>query len=382
MIGKTRSKGRLRFESLERKLMLAGIVGVQVIEGDLIIQGDELDNAIEISVSGDAGAETYEITGDGIASIPVAEVTGRVKILMGEGNDTVTMGTADVPVAVPGDLQIIMSAGDDTVELTNVTVGDDLMIVTSAGDDKVTLSGVTVEDDAMIHTSSGDDTVTIDGSLIKDDLSVHTGSGKDTLEVTDTTVGDDATLNTSGGVDAVTITDVVVADRFTLFAGSGQEETVDGEITGDTVTIERLYAGTPEAIPAEGETPRKSRRLFGRQGATINAGSGMDTVTLTESIFHEGLRLDLGQGDDSLTASANTVAIRTFINGGSGTDTANDGDGIEDGKDDNSFANSTVIGFENPAPADPEPTGRRGFRHMFAQLWEQMRARRNGRRMR
>jgi hypothetical protein len=93
----------LAFEKLESKQMLAGDVVVSVVEGNLIIEGDELGN--QIAVSSGEGAGAYVIRGlegttvklgeDGAPApetgLVVEGVRGHVRINLGEGDDAVSV---------------------------------------------------------------------------------------------------------------------------------------------------------------------------------------------------------------------------------------------------------------------------------------------------
>jgi hypothetical protein len=351
MAGQNQRRTRLRIESLERRLMLAGDVTVDLIRGDLIIRGDELDNSITIEPGAEEGQ--YVVTGNDTTvhggDEPIV-VEDDVLIFMGDGADVVVLDGSggDSGLVVPDDLRIITGAGDDEVLLQDVTVGDDLLILTSRGGDTVTLTDATVGDDAIISTSADNDVVLIENSTIEDDLRIGTGTGDDELLIVDSTIGDDATLNTWQGDDTVAIgidgenvvRPVRVEDRLMLSTGMGS----------DTVRIVSLTVSQPGEKETALDRPDFLRRLF--HETIIYTGDDDDSVELLDSVLAGGLQLNLGRGDDLLTATGNEVLESTLLIGGQGEDAANE-DIADDGV--NEFANLRMLGFEVPPPADPDP---------------------------
>ena len=103
----------LAFEKLESKQMLAGDVIVSVVEGNLIIEGDELGNQIAVS-SGEA-AGTYIIRGLEGTTVKLGEdgepapetglvvegVRGHVRINLGDGDDALTVTALGSATACP-----------------------------------------------------------------------------------------------------------------------------------------------------------------------------------------------------------------------------------------------------------------------------------------
>ncbi len=104
---KTERRKRLRLESLEARRLLAGNVGVDVVEGNLLIRGDRLSNGIEVRQLQDGSgafvirgliSEDGEVTTvNGEASVTVDGVTGNVQARMGAGDDVLYVHDADLP---------------------------------------------------------------------------------------------------------------------------------------------------------------------------------------------------------------------------------------------------------------------------------------------
>src|SRR5215210_3728665 len=119
-----RGKGRpCKFESLEKRNLLAGDVTASIHNGDLIIQGDDFANGITITAGATAG--TLVITGRNAG-----------------GSATNVNGTANGPVNLSGfmdDLKISMKGGGDSVTITSLDVPGALKLKSGDGDDTITI---------------------------------------------------------------------------------------------------------------------------------------------------------------------------------------------------------------------------------------------------
>ncbi|MEX0613839.1 MAG: hypothetical protein WD229_17105, partial [Pirellulales bacterium] len=108
------------FESLEQRQLLAGDVVLNVVDGNLTIQGDALDNKIMVTAGAEAGSfvitgldtTTVHEEGQPATTDPVT-VTGvkNIRAALGEGNDLIAVVGANVR----GRLGIRTGAGDDRV---------------------------------------------------------------------------------------------------------------------------------------------------------------------------------------------------------------------------------------------------------------------------
>ena len=156
------SSRRVGFESLEGRLMMAanpfGNVQVNVVNGDLVLRGDNLQSDVQIVqtiVDGAPVAGSYYVaprngttinglTNDGQ---PIGDyfenVTGDIRVNLYGGNDRLLLGNGsrDANFIVPRDLIIDMGGGADVVTADRITVRDDASIVTGDGNDNVTFKG-------------------------------------------------------------------------------------------------------------------------------------------------------------------------------------------------------------------------------------------------
>lgn len=202
---KTRNSAQRLVESLEPRTLLSGNVTAAVIDGNLIIRGDNLGNGLTIeAVPSQTGQ--YTLTPDATTTInnqsaPVilTGVTKDLRINLREGANALTI----TGVAVPGSLGIDTGNGNDTVTVQSSTIAADLTVRTRNGDDNLDLRNLTVtgktniwagqganfvsaadskfEKRFMLVTKDGDDSIFLGGSTFNADKHIVDGRGKDTI---------------------------------------------------------------------------------------------------------------------------------------------------------------------------------------------------------
>jgi hypothetical protein len=228
----------LRVEALEPRCMLDGNVSAQVLAGDLVISGDNQDNLIEITPTGQSGAYMVEGLGDTTVNdqsdpVLVSGVRDDFRIYMGAGDDTVVlqghqppigaMGASEAPfliLSVPGDLWIRTFAGNDTVLINGVNVGHSAHVKTYDGDDRVLVGGTHLDHvivGAEAQRSETCDFMTANVYIAKD-LRIITHGGRDVVGVAEggfyegviVQIGRNLIINSSTGDDRIGV-GVVIA---------------------------------------------------------------------------------------------------------------------------------------------------------------------------
>ena len=237
---------RLSMERLEGRCMMAGNVLVSVVDGDLVIEGDRLDN--DIAVLPRKAAGEYRIfsrgnttTVNGHADEVVSGVDGDFRIRMKGGHDVVSIARLDVPADlivdtnsgkdtfnilscnVGGDAIVDTAGGRDTVSFYATYVADDLLIETHGSRDEVWLADLAVDGDTFVRTHAGNDKIDVRRSLFGGQLTVRSDDGKDRLQLVDSNILDDAIVNTASDNDRLLITGTRVADRFRVVTGGGAD---------------------------------------------------------------------------------------------------------------------------------------------------------------
>jgi hypothetical protein len=202
-----RSRGRkCKFESLENRRMAAGNVTTNVTHGNLIVKGDNHDNAIVIT----AGPLPFDVNVTG-----VNDNNGNPTSVDGVPN-----GTTTVHNIIHG-LKVDMAAGNDNVTVRDVTINGKTTIKTGKGADSVTVGRADVS------------------TNFNSSLKIKTGKDADTVIVRNTTVLGKASIKTNGAHDAVTITTSQVG-KLRVGLGSGNDTLA---ITTTNVIVNTKLAG-------------------------------------------------------------------------------------------------------------------------------------------
>lgn len=371
-----KAKASRRFEPLEEKRMLAGDVLVNLVNGSLNIQGDELDNQIAITSGPEPGS--YLIRG--------LEGT-TVRLGDGGANETPTTApeTGLVVEGVRRDVRVAMNAGDDTVLIDDANFRGNLTIRTGEGADTVRVGilpddgpgidpadpgaeldekpaeasierSVRIGRSLQIGTGSGDDTVVVGEAGIGRHLRVATGEGADTVRLGPALrpASDDPLAESGEPVDGPAA--VAVRGTVSTHLGAGEDSLVansvrsrgfraNGGADADSMRLSEIDAAFLSLHGGRGDASDDivARGLRARV-TTIHTGGGDDQVALVDSAFGL-LRVGLGSGDDTL-ALGGVTARAAILSGGPG-----EGDALRD-LGENELRRRHVRGFELPADSE------------------------------
>lgn len=327
----------LRFEQLEDKRLLAGDVTVSVVEGALVITGDEEGNQIAVS-SGDEAGE-FVIQG----------LDGTLLHLAGEEGE----GSSELTVTgVRYGLHFAMGDGDDSVAITNARIRGNVVIHTGQGDDDVAIGiteavpaetlaaavaegGVAIAGSLIIRTGEGDDTVALGGQVEEETPELVEEEPEATPALR---VGHTLVAGLGGGDDSFSA-DSVLARFATVVEGGTGADTIDlarartkvltllggGGDFADTIGLSDVYASI----------------------ATLGAGAGNDTVEILDSAFGV-LTVRTGNGDDTVSIGNTKARLAVLLGGEGSADTYNDLGG-------NEFGRLVVRGFEIPEELPETP---------------------------
>jgi len=165
----------------------AGNVQVSVVNGNLIIQGDNRDNNIIVTEGNIAGRAGTTINGER-RIFPPEGVTGDIVINMKGGNDFVRVELPGTNFAVQHDLEINMGPGNDILELLQVRVPEETRIDTAGGHDIILIDGVFRASEFnrpeftgkfTVDTGSGEDLLEFHNAIFSGEVDVDLGSGID-----------------------------------------------------------------------------------------------------------------------------------------------------------------------------------------------------------
>src|SRR5262245_15809413 len=140
----------------------AGNVQAQVVNGKLTIIGDDEANVIGITSDFNTSDEDFVMvfgdettTVNGTDSFTAQNVTGKVTIKRGDGDDVLSSGET---LDFPGDLVIDTGRGDDHIDLTDTHALGKLKIKTGDGNDTLDTAVAVAGTSLSVSMGDGDDT--------------------------------------------------------------------------------------------------------------------------------------------------------------------------------------------------------------------------------
>ncbi len=193
------------FETLERRDLMAGNVIARVIDGDLVIRGDDASNGVKVTR---LDATTYQVSGFTVGGadtrintvpngiIKLVGVTRDINANFFSGNDELSLHGASpaAPLTAPRDINIDMDAGNDQVYLKNVKAGGKVDVSMGSGvdqfiaDNVVTGGNLIVRESTTPYYAGNSDFVNIYGySNIGGQLNVKFNRGNDSFKTNNTT---------------------------------------------------------------------------------------------------------------------------------------------------------------------------------------------------
>jgi hypothetical protein len=299
----------LRFEALERRLLLAGDVNVTFNRGTLNVTGDGGDNHFQVEY---IAPDTYRVTGIDTNVRGIDEYSGvlsvNVNMSRGGNNRVEIKGTEESRFVLPGNLTIQGGSGNDVVVVEWARINGQVTINTGMGNDRVLVQ----ELDApaaprvgfTINTSHGNNQVAVVDSVIARNINITTGNNNDQVGLVN--VKNAATINIRTGHGA--------KDQIGIAGVEATNILLDGGNAGRGAT-----RGTAE-IGVTGTT------LNGN--LTIQTGIGDDQVGVGNNAWLidqiEGLVAEvLGEEEFDLGSAADTVRVtgNVSITTNTGSDT-------------------------------------------------------------
>jgi cyclophilin family peptidyl-prolyl cis-trans isomerase len=229
----------------------AGNVSVKISHGNLVIEGDKLDNVItiavasgQLTVTGGTGTSINGLTS--AFTTAVSNFTGKLKVDMGKGNDNVT------------------------------------------------IDGLTVDGKASIELGKGNDTLSIDSSSVSGKATLKGGKGDDSVTVTDSTFSKLSTKLEHGN-DSLSISGTTATAKTTLKGGSGTNIFTDDGNNSLADLSEKKFAAGPSNSSLTANDPSLALSLSGAstvaEGATYSLGlsaSGTDASSISQWTINWG----------------------------------------------------------------------------------------------
>ena len=295
--------------ALESRTLLAGNVTAKLFFGDLHLVGDAAANDIKIT----------ETT----AGIVVQGLNGTT--INGGTTDFVAFDVADTQT---GSIWARLGAGNDKLQLDDMTLDRHVIVNGQAGNDQLGLTSVDILRGLLFIGEAGNDTFYAENSAIDGSLTALLGDGDDLVALTNTDLAHNLVMTGGDG-----------ADRLAL----------DGSSVGWWL-LGIMDAGNDDIRLANG-TDTEHVSLWG--------GRGADLVQVNASTTSKSFFAHLGQGDDALSLVGDTsIEGPMVVFAGRGTDSRSDGTAtLPENKVIRNFENNTVPAALLTARIDSPTTG-------------------------
>ncbi len=297
--------------------------GIQVINGDLIINGTAGDDQLAIQGTGVAGQYRIFAT---LGNETVSGVTGGIRVALGDGADQLSMNL----VYAAGDINIDMGSGDDLVALGQglaVSTARDLSVQLGEGDDSLIGSQIYVGGSQMIRGNFGTDHIALIGRVgppfwlgtsSGGPTQFAGGDGDDTIEMSYSFIVGGWTIDAGTGNDSVSIRTSAAIDHTNVLGSDDNDHlaidacyfvgnlSVDGGAGSDWIEYRNSIGLLQTRIlGAEGHDLIEVANVVVNT-LRIEGGAGYDTAVVRASLLAQ-LFADLGDHDDALTVESNIV---------------------------------------------------------------------------
>ena len=148
----------LKFERVENRLCPAVLVDLGS-NGDLAVSGDTAGIVAITAID----ADSYQVTEGGSLVATVDGVSRGIHVDLGGSSDVVTIDLAGQ--TVNGNVQINLGNGDNSLTLTDGTIGGHLIIQGGSGIDTIDVqSGISVRKNTQIDLGAGNNVATVSGT--------------------------------------------------------------------------------------------------------------------------------------------------------------------------------------------------------------------------
>lgn len=285
----SKSTNRLNVEQLESRQMFAGNVLAFLSGGNLNI----------VEATGHFGK------GQAVQVSQLSNGQMRVKGLSSQdGGTSLINGAAYKDFTVPGNLNINLAGGRDTVLLGR--------------------SSPTTFNNAMVNTGDGLDAIYVEGVTTRQNLTIDSGAVADYINVFDTKVGDNygidnLTISTGAGADNVNVLGisrpVEVTGNLSVYTFNSSSE-----LDADRVVMQTAFArDNLQAFTGSGDDYLEVVNGFAGNDVMLSTDAGNDTMKLQEVRAVDDFWAMLGDGNDTLDAQYLRADVLT-LNGGAGYD--------------------------------------------------------------
>ena len=339
---------RCSIERLEDRRLMAGDVSARIVNGNLVVRGDDAANSIivahaptnanEFYVQGvnDANGVATRVNGTANGATTFRGFNGRIDIQLKGGNDSIVMAGiicrglsvdlgsgndqfVEYSLTVNGDLCFNAAGGDDHVEFKTADTSGSLKVNLGDGNNSFLMEHATVGQRGDFKSGRGNDSFRwLDVAF--DSIVVDLGDGANTLDFDSCTVNRDAQFTTGNGADSATIVQSTVNGNLRLFLDGGNCQTTGSG--NDTCQISSSKViGNTSANLGDGDNGYFTLQHSTFQGdVTFQGGKGTDFLVLYDIHVLRSLKANFGGGTNQTSVLGITVDGRADFIGGSGVD--------------------------------------------------------------
>lgn len=281
-------------EPLEKRSLLAGNVTASVVDGNLILTGDDAAN--EIQIHGELlDAKSLMITpADGTTLNGSADpfsgigLTRSVILRMNGGDDVVEIRDSDIIK----DLRISLDAGNDTLTTDSLLVRQNLVVYGGDGADRLLITNARVRQRSGINGQDDADQILVIGGAFAKQLRVLGSAGGDFISNYASDFGSNPEFNGGAGADQISIgAGIDLTYDFNAGRQGWRTEFADWI---DANASDYQFKSAIRGLPAELNSSKKGLLVSGRNGSddlfmyltkSIGDAEGLDPSTQYLAVF-------------------------------------------------------------------------------------------------
>ena len=211
---------------LESRMLLAGNVTAQLVNGDLHLTGDSAANDIKVTktsagviVQGKSGTTINGVATDFVAYATSVTTTGDIVASLGGGDDKIQIDN----LTLDGNLTVVGGEGKDSLGLTQSTIHGSVIFVGAGGDDTFYAESSTIDGSVVADMGEGNDLVGFTSTRVKKNLDVTGGRGNDRVNLDGATIDNWLLASMGKGNDDIRLANGTTTNHVRLMTGGGED---------------------------------------------------------------------------------------------------------------------------------------------------------------
>lgn len=308
-----------KFESLENRDMLAGDVVGEVVGDTLTLEGDWLENWIEIQ---QVAPFDYLVLG---VDSPLPGTGGEFAPTYVNGAEAqVFSGVRNISVKLRGEDDFVFFNGDtDQGAIQPMTIAGSVLVQGNNGYDNILFENTTIRKETRVRGNDGGDTIQLIDCVLNATADIRGQGQGDTIGLFRTTFREHANIIGGGGPDRI----FVGLQQGQLEGATFRKSVyVNGGLNRDFIEFtETTVLGNAKIVGGGQKDDFDFNDSIFRSDTRINSGSGNDIIEINDTRFLgsvNSLRVDGGAGIDKIRIFDSFFQIDDLlIRGGAGNDT-------------------------------------------------------------